>query len=214
MKTMPFTRWKLAVRGLVHFRRHHLGVLLGTALSGAILSGALIVGDSVRFSLTRLATLRLGQTEFAVSSADRFFRADLSSELHADHGWRIAPVLHLPGTASLPDRRLRANRVQVLGVDRRFWELAPEQSGFRPGPEEAIVNRRLAARLSVRAGDTLVVRVEKPSILPRDAPLGHSPGRSLRPLRRALGTLAGTSPATRPWDAPLGRLAGLPGTLP
>ena len=58
-----------------------MGVLLGTILAGAILTGALVVGDSVRFSLKQMALARLGQTTLALTSGDRFFRADLAQEL-------------------------------------------------------------------------------------------------------------------------------------
>ena len=49
-----------------HYGREHLGLLLGTFLAATILTGSLLVGDSVRASLQRVATLRLGKVEGGV----------------------------------------------------------------------------------------------------------------------------------------------------
>ena len=50
----------LVRRGLRHYRRTHLGVIAGCAVSAAVLVGALFVGDSVRGTLERIALARLG----------------------------------------------------------------------------------------------------------------------------------------------------------
>ena len=61
----------LALRGLAHYWRTNLAVVLGVATAVAVLAGALVVGDSVRASLRGLVTDRLGRTDHAVVSADR-----------------------------------------------------------------------------------------------------------------------------------------------
>ena len=115
---------KLIFRSLQFYWRAHLGVLLGTILACAILTGALVVGDSVRFSLKQLTLARLGQTTLALTSGDRFFRADLAQELASQLHAPIAPLLMLRGSVTIPEGTRRANEVQVLGVDERFWKLS------------------------------------------------------------------------------------------
>ncbi len=167
---------KLIFRSLQFYWRAHLGVLLGTILAGAILTGALVVGDSVRFSLKQLALVRLGQTTQALTSGDRFFRADLAQELEAQLHTPIAPLLMLRGSVTTPEGTHRANEVQVLGVDERFWKLSPSAVAWHNSTntfasDEIAVSESLASRLQLKMGDAVVVRLEQPAFVTRDLPL-------------------------------------------
>jgi putative ABC transport system permease protein len=167
----PFT---LILRSLVFHLRSHLGVVLGAAIGSAALIGALVVGDSVRISLREMALARLGQTELALSAGDRFFRNALAPEMQSavapELGVKLAAAVQLDGTANAVDGTARANRVQVLGVDEAFWAFAEKPPGFNAIPADAVVlNQPLAAQLNVATGDTILVRVLKPSLLSRDA---------------------------------------------
>jgi putative ABC transport system permease protein len=169
------TSWTLALRGLVFYARSHLGALLGAAVGSAVLVGALVVGDSVRGSLREMALARLGKVDVALASNDRLFRQELARELGASLKGLVAPVLQLPGTATTGNADSRANQVQVLGVDERFWKLAKEAPGFSEiAPGSVVLNEQLAARLEAKPGDSLVFRVRKPTALSQDAPLSPS----------------------------------------
>ena len=155
----------LILRSLRFYWRTHLGVLAGVAVAGAVLTGSLVVGDSVRFTLKQLALARLGRVTQAMTLPEHFFRARLADDLSAKISSPVAPVMMLRGSVALPDGRARANDVQVLGADERFWQL-----GGAPNKDVA-VNARLAEQLGVRVGDSIVVRVEEPALVSRDAPL-------------------------------------------
>ena len=58
--------WRLLRRSLTYYRKTHVWVVLGAAVSTAILVGALVIGDSVRLSLRQIVFDRLGDTEFAL----------------------------------------------------------------------------------------------------------------------------------------------------
>ena len=169
------TFWTLIRRSLVFHARSHAAVALGAAVGSAVLIGALVVGDSVRWSLRRFALERLGSIQLALASNDRFFRAALAKDLmsgKALHDLRAQAALQLLGTANNAGGTARANRVQVLGVESNFWNLSDSPVSFRqPAPDEVILNERLAAQLKARPGDTVVLRVPKPSQLSRDAPI-------------------------------------------
>ena len=162
----------LILRSLRFYWRTNLGVLLGVTVAGAILTGALVVGDSVRASLRQAALARLGSTQLALSSPDRFFRAALADEMQPDLHATVAPVLLLHGTVTLPDGGARANAAQVVGVEERFWRMG-NTSNLLAGAEsdEAVINARLAEQLGVGAGETIVIRVEQPALISRDVPL-------------------------------------------
>ncbi len=166
-------------RSLGFHARAHLGALLGATVASAVLIGALVVGDSVRASLQRLALLRLGKTELALATGDRMFRAALAGEVQM--GLRgqgvpqppvVAPALQLPAVATAGDGTARANGVTIYGVDGRFWQLASEPAGVAEIPPDAVrVNEALARQLRVKAGDSVLFRVQRPTALSRDAPL-------------------------------------------
>ncbi len=157
----------LLSRSLRFYARSHIGTLLGVAVAAAVLVGALAVGDSVRESLRQMGLNRLGRTEFALASRDRFFRAALANDFS-----NAAPALQLPGIAASPDGTARANHVQVLGVDEGFWKLAlTPVSPLPPGSNTVLLNAPLAHQLHVNVGDTILLRVQKPSLLSSEAPI-------------------------------------------
>jgi hypothetical protein len=154
-------------------------VVAGVAVSALILVGALLVGDSMRFSLERLARLRLGKIEAAVVNPTGFFREQLADELGG------VPVLLLRGSVALPDESRRVNQVQIVGVDERFWSLGDGAPGGRALPA---LNETLASRLGRQTGDVAVL-LEKPSWVPREAPLAQD--REAATVRVAVAGVAG-----------------------
>ncbi len=170
------TRLRLVLRSALYYWRSHLGVLLGTAIGTAVLVGALVVGDSVQASLQSQARQRIGRTDRVLVSHDRFFRAALADELAASfRDLRVVPALRLSGVGSVPGGERRANDVRVTGIDARFPALgAAAWNGPLPGPRQVLVSERLASQLEVAVGDTILLRVEKPSGLPRDMALATS----------------------------------------
>lgn len=165
-------RWTLSVRSLRYYWRTHLSVLAGLAVGSGVLVGALLVGDSVDYTLHRIAGLRVGSADHVWVGNDRFFRAEVADE-------DGTPVVMLQGSVALPAGTRRANDVQVLGVTDGFFALAPDA---RPpagwdSEDGAWLNMVLAHRLGVQAGDTVVLRLAKPSALPTDAPLSSDEDR-------------------------------------
>jgi putative ABC transport system permease protein len=159
-------------RSLAFYRKAHLWIVLGTMISTAILVGALVVGDSVRYSLRKIVTDRLGKTEFALSSGDRFFRSRLADDLAQSLQTAVAPMMQTRGIAVAEGGQRRANDIQVIGVDVRFEKMGGAKDIFgQLAPGEAIVNVPLASRLGIRENDEILLRMEKRDVMPKDAPL-------------------------------------------
>ncbi len=160
----------LIVRSLRYYWRRHAVVVLGAATGCAILTGALAVGDSVRYSLKRIMLERLGEVELALQLKDRTVRATLAERLAPSLQAVVAPVLHLPATAINPSDNTRANRVQVYGVDHRFWRLMGKNLARDAAAEEgAILNARMSRRLGIQQGGTVLLRLKRSTPLPGDA---------------------------------------------
>jgi ABC-type lipoprotein release transport system permease subunit len=169
----------LIFRSLRFYGRSHLGSLLGVAVAGTVLVGALAVGDCVRESLREIGLARLGKIDFALPGKDRLFRAQLAADLQPGlSNGLAAAVLQLPATAANSDGTERANHVQILGVNEDFWSLAQVPPTFprvqgKPGPwtEGVVLNESLTRQLRVKPGDTILLRVQKPSLLSLEDPI-------------------------------------------
>ncbi|MBN1765429.1 MAG: FtsX-like permease family protein [Sedimentisphaerales bacterium] len=151
------------------YRRTNLGILLGAAVATAVLAGALVVGDSVGFSLQEMVRVRLGQTTWALSGGDRFFRAELAGEMGRELNSPAAGILQLSGALSNTDGSRRANQIEVLGVDKAFWAMAPSTDSVQLSENEIMLNNLLAGQLQVDVGDEVLLRVNKPSLLSRES---------------------------------------------
>ena len=170
----------LIKKSLWFYRRTHFSVFLGTIVTTAILTGALIVGDSVRYSLKRIALLRLGNTEYAIISGDRFFRTELAREIGDDLNILTAPLLQLQGIAINNYNQRRVNKVRIVGVDENFWKIGNSSNFFNNmKQDEAVVNQRLATKLKLLEGDELLIRIEKINFLPADIPFSSKDNQSI-----------------------------------
>ena len=160
-----------ALRGLWFFRSSYLGVLAGAAVGAMVLLGALMAGDSVKATLRHVAEARLGKVDSVLIGGDRFFRAALADDM-ARESLEAAPVLWLKATVSVTRSGRTLGKVQVLGVDQRFWQFAPGADKFAaPQDRGFFVNESLARSLDLTPGEPLVLRFDKPSVIARDAPL-------------------------------------------
>jgi putative ABC transport system permease protein len=163
---------KLAKQNLLFYWRTNLGVLLCVIVSTSVLIGALIIGDSVRYTLAKLTDDRLGITKLAIVGQGKYFSAELSENLAKELETKTAPVLQLKGMVSNDNVTKRVNLIQVLGVDDRFYNFSQGKIPFRKDSDDTIVlNKPLAERLGAKVGGTIVLRIEKPSLMPRDVPL-------------------------------------------
>jgi ABC-type lipoprotein release transport system permease subunit len=173
-------------RNLVYYRRTNAAVVAGVAVAVAVLAGALVVGDSVRGSLRDLFLRRLGRADVVVSSSN-FFRARLADELQANEKFKRAgfdaacPLVALAGVVTHEESHRRGTNVQVYGVDERFWKFHGAQVET-PGASDVLISQSLADELGARAGDIVLLRVEKPSAIPVESLHGRKDdvGRTLR----------------------------------
>ncbi|RKE04954.1 ABC transporter permease [Marinifilum flexuosum] len=160
---------KYILKSLWYYRKQHLAVLLGTIVSTAVLTGALIVGDSVRNSLHELVNLRLGKVEYAMTTGDRFVRAELANEIANDLDAYVVPLIQTDGIAVQPESNTRINNIQVYGVDASFNNLSDTQL-YNLKADEACLSANLAERMNVKQGDTFLLRLKKASVIPANAP--------------------------------------------
>lgn len=182
------TFFRLLLRTIQFHRQTSFAVLLGVVIATAVISGALIVGDSVRESLRLMTLVRLGQIDHVLQSP-RFFREELATDLEKLPQFQsdfshVAPAIslvcglqHASGaTSKTPAGELaevtRAGKVNLFGVDDRFWNLTEHAAYSPPSESEIVLSQRVADDLSAREGDDVSLWLEIPSTVPRESLLG------------------------------------------
>lgn len=178
---------RLTRNNLAYYWRTNLAVILGVATAVAVLAGALLVGDSVRASLRDLFLQRLGRADFVIS-ASGFVREQLGNDIQhhpefAASGFfeGTCPLIELEGNVSEASGG-RAGGVRVYGVDERFWKFHGRGGKQPPQNREVFLSDNLAHELNANVGDSILVRIEKPSDVPRESLYGRKEdvGRTLR----------------------------------
>ncbi len=185
----------LVRHNLSYYWRTNLAVILGVATAVAVLAGALLVGDSVRASLRDLALARLGNTDFIITGYG-FFREQLAADLQSHDQFAAnfngaCPIIALEAVVTRDEggqSGARAGGVQIYGVDERFWKF--HGANVRtPEGNDILVSQALARELGAKQGDTLLLRIEKPSAIPAESLHGRKDdlGRTVRlTMREAL----------------------------
>ena len=165
---------QLVRQNLTHYWRTNLAVVIGVATAVAVLAGALLVGDSVRASLRDLVVQRLGQTDQAIVSAG-FFREQLAADVQSDAQFApggfagACPMIALEATVTHEPSKRVGSAVKLYGVDERFWKFHKLESQQPPRDREILVSEALARELGSNPGESLVVRVQKPSEIPAES---------------------------------------------
>ena len=115
-----------------------------------------------------------------------FFRAQLADDLRADPTFasdvgQVAALVAVDGIVIDQASSRRASRVSVYGVDDRFWAF---HGASRTGPSGrgAFVSPALAREIGAENGNTVLVRVQRPSAIPLESLHGRKEdvGRTLR----------------------------------
>ena len=191
---------------LLYYRRTNAAILAGTMLTAMIITGSILIGDSAKKTLHHMATARLGRTELMLFSRDRFVDSRTAVFIDDMMQRKASAGLMLNGTAfAAGNSANQANKVQISGFDSNFSFIAQgEDLSLSEG--QAAINQKLASYLSLEIGDSISVRIEKPGILPRDAPLSS---RAESPHVRALFTIKSILP-----DYSIGRFSPSANQIP
>ncbi len=163
------TIWNYLFKSIRYYRKQHLAVFAASLLGTAVLTGALIVGDSVKLSLQNLVEARLGKTQVAMSTADRFVRSALADEIKRETGAHTVALLQNQGLAINPENDLRLENTRVFGVDDGFWDLGSSRPP-QPENDEVVVSASVLEYLNLNIGDVLLMRMPKEGAIPLNAP--------------------------------------------
>jgi len=182
---------RLIFSSLAYYWKKNLLLAVGIAVSGAVITGAMMVGDSVKYSLNLIVEQRLGNVTHVMKAGDRYFTTHLAESVKEQLQVPVSTVLLQEGSATSGGGRIRINHIQVLGVDAAFDALAGTDEYYkRLSGDTVVLSANLARRLNAGVGDELLLRIEKASLIPLNAPF-VSDAENMVTLRATVGEIAG-----------------------
>lgn len=169
---------QLIKRSLAYYWQTNLVVVLGVAIAVSVLAGALLIGESVRGSLRDLSARRLGKTDDLIA-APNFFREQLAADLGIG---ATCPLIAIKGVVVHEASKRRAGDVKVYGVDERFWKFNGIDGVKTPENRNVLVSQSLASEIGSGPGESILLRIEKPSEIPVESLHGRKedPGKTIR----------------------------------
>jgi len=167
------------IRKLHNIRTDDVLLGAGCAVSAIVLIGALLAGASLRGSVRGLYATRPGEIRWALTASAGPFRDAIADSIGARLAVRAAPILPLTGSVDAAGKGGRAHRVNIIGVDGRFWALGGPAAGKHRGLNDSlmtdssvIINSALARKLNVSALDQITLQFRTAGALAADAPFG------------------------------------------
>ena len=154
---------------LIYYKKAVSVQIIIIAILSAVITGSLLTGFSVRRSLMTTAFERMGNTSILVSSGLRFFDPDMSARFAENVGQKTTSLLETNGFCQNFLEGTLSGKVKVIGIGPDFFRFHGYDSVvIKPG--EIAINRKLAARIRVKAGEELILRLKELSDIPADAP--------------------------------------------
>jgi putative ABC transport system permease protein len=164
---------QIVKRSIIFYRRPVLYQVLIIALLSAVITGSLLTGVSVKTSLLKSASDRLGNTDILISSGVRYFDPELVQRMKDKVRINCTGLLEINGYSQSLVSQKGAFNTHIYAVDRDFFRFHGNDSvSIETG--EIAVNSRLAIYLGIKPGDELIIRFNEISDIPADAPFAPS----------------------------------------
>ncbi len=166
---------QILVKSIRYYKKPVLYQILIIALLSAVITGSLLTGSSVKASLKRSASSRLGNTSILISSGVRYIDASLVERLNDSSGIKSTGLLEVNGYCQSMISQKVASGTHIYGINSDFFKFHGRDSvKIRPG--EIAVNKRLAENLQLKVGDELILRFTEISDIPANAPFAPAKG--------------------------------------
>src|ERR1035437_3318224 len=170
------------------YKKQVLYQILIIVLLSAVITGSLLTGESVRQSLKKSASERLGNTSILISSGNRYFHSDLIQRMENKSKISCTGIVELTGFCQNINSQKGVVNAHIFGVNKDFF---PFQGGdsLRIKPGEVVVNIKLAQYLDLKIGDELIIRYSEIDDIPSDAPF--APDRKIKTVVMKIGDIIG-----------------------
>lgn len=165
--------FKISLKSISFYRKQVFYQFLIIVLLCAIITGSLMTGRSVRTSLRKISSERLGNTGVVISSGLRYFEPSLVNKFTDESGRPATGLLEIRGSSQGLLSQKSENNTTIYAVSDDFFRFHGLDS-LDIGQGQVIVNRKLANNLDIGEGDDVIVKFRSISDIPADAPFSPS----------------------------------------
>jgi putative ABC transport system permease protein len=160
-------------RSIIFYSRNAVNQVIIVLLLSAIIAGSLFTGHSVRASLRKSSSEKLGNTGILISSGLRYFNGSLAERISAETGEKTIAILETEGYCQNFKSGATALNTKIYGITEGFWSFQGIDSvSIKPGT--VAVNNKLARQLGISVGDEIIVRFQNLDPIPVNAPFAPS----------------------------------------
>ena len=159
----------IVTRSIKFYRKPVLYQILIITILCAVITGSLLTGRSVKESLKKSASERLGNTGILISSGLRYFEPSLAETLKDSARIKCVGILDINGSGQSLNSQKAAFNTHIFGINSDFFTFQGKDSD-RINAGEVAVNKKLADYLGLNIGDELIIRFNEISDIPGDAP--------------------------------------------
>ncbi len=162
--------FRVIMQSIKFYRKPVMYQVVIIVLLSAVITGSLLTGSSVRQSLKKSASERLGNADFLISSGIRaFFDSRLVQRLKDSQSVACAGIIETSGFCQALNSQKAAFNTHIFGIGKDFFVFQGHDSLIINSGEIA-VNKRLADYLGLKPGDQLIIRFKTISDIPADVP--------------------------------------------
>ncbi|MCU0409061.1 MAG: hypothetical protein MUD02_08950 [Bacteroidales bacterium] len=173
----------IASKSFAWYRKSVVYQVLIIAVLSAVITGSLLTGSSVRNSLKSISSSRLGNTGIVVTSGLRYFNPELEQRLGKNILSATTSLLESTGSCQSMTTQVLVPDASVYIVDSSFFSFHGIE-GTAVGNGSVAINAKLAARLGVKEGDEVIIRIPSLSDIPADAPFAPEKETGISFVRR------------------------------
>jgi ABC-type antimicrobial peptide transport system permease subunit len=165
--------FKISAKSLWCNRKDALYQVIIIAILAAIICGSLLTGDSVRKSLAKSLSEKLGNSDLLISSGSRYFDASIAGRLSAKAGVNTTALLEIEGYCRNFSTGTTALNTKIFAITHDFFKF--HGTGLsEPEKGTVLINESLANVLGAIAGDEVIVSFTEVDPIPSNAPFAPS----------------------------------------
>ncbi len=164
---------KRVIKSILFYRKDAIYQIIIVALLSAIITGSLFTGYSVRNSLRRTASEKLGKTDILISSGTRYFDTSLADKISYTTGEKSVAILESDGYCQNFETGVTILNIKIYGINSDFFEFH-ESDSLKIEPGTVAINTRLSELLDIKSGDDLILNLRDPDPIPDNAPFAPS----------------------------------------
>jgi putative ABC transport system permease protein len=183
--------FKISAKSLWFNRKDALYQVIIITILAAIICGSLLTGDSVRKSLAKSLSEKLGNSDLLISSGSRYFDASIAGRISEKAGVGTTALLEIDGYSRNFSTGATALNVKIFGITADFFKF--HGAGLsEPEKGTVFINENLATVLGTASGDELIVSFTEVDPIPSNAPFAPSKGGGNSKVFKISGIIPGS----------------------